>query len=99
MEKVTKEQIAAWKKEHGDIIILNDPLTGLQIVLKKPERKVLKAAFSQSQNDPLALAEVILENCWIHGPEELKKEEGFLLSVNAQIDHITNMRMLEVEKP
>lgn len=98
MEKVTKEQIAAWKKEHGTVIEFTDPESKQKIYLRKPTRKEISFALTEAQHNPLGLVEVILDNCWLAGDDKLKQNDDFVLGVNSRIDEIVTIKMLEVKK-
>lgn len=98
VKEVTQEQIDAWKKKHGDVIEFTDPATGDKCYLSKPSRKVLSFALTEAQNNPLGLVEAILENCWLGGNEDLKKDDAFVLGINSKIDQLVQIKTLEIKK-
>ena len=71
-QEVSQEQIDAWKKQHGDIYAIK--VDGKTAYLKKPDRKTLSFASVAGQKDPMKFNEIILENCFIGGDEEIKKD-------------------------
>jgi hypothetical protein len=96
MNKASKEQIQEWKKKHGEVfeVVVGDKVC----YLHKPTRKILSFAFTKAQNDPLATAEVILENCWLGGDEEIKTDDDYFLGANSQIDKIIEVKEAEIKK-
>lgn len=93
MEKVTKEQIDAWKKKHGDVFKLN---AGDKICyLKKPSRRALGYAASAGATDPLKYNEIILKDSWLAGDEEIQTDDGLFLSVSAKLPNL--IQLVEVE--
>ena len=71
-QEVSQEQIDAWKKQHGEIYAIK--VDGKTAYLKKPDRKTLSFASVAGQKDPMKFNEIILENCFIGGDEEIKKD-------------------------
>ena len=75
--QITQEQIDAWKAKYRDIfkITVEDKVA----YLKKPDRKVLAAATAASTTNPMKFNEVVLNNCWIGGDEDIKIEDSYFL--------------------
>lgn len=97
MAKVTKTQIEAWKKQHGDI--LHIPFSdGKECYLKQPDRRVLGLAYSKGAKDPLAVAEVILANCWLGGDEDVKTGNGYLVAIQDLANEIAGRVEVETHK-
>jgi hypothetical protein len=97
MSKVTEEQIASWKKQHGEVFQLTGP-DGRQAYISKATRKVISLAQFKMQESPISAVEVILENCWLAGDEELKEDDGFVLGVQQHINTIIETKEVEVKK-
>ncbi len=96
MPKVTKAQIDIWKKKHGDIhkLIVDDK----EAYLHKPDRNTLRLALSKAATDPLGMAEVVLDNCWLGGDDEIKTDDSYFLGAMGQVDKIINVRVGSLEK-
>jgi|GEM_PF-820865 len=78
---VSQKQIEKWKEEHGEVLHL--PFgDGKECYLKQPDRRVLGLAYAKGAKDPLASAEVLLNNCWLAGDEEVKTGVGYLLAIS-----------------
>lgn len=95
MAKPTQEQIAAWKKEHGDIFEVS--VDGRYGYLKKPDRKTIAYA-SSVQNNPIKSNEIILNNCWIGGDEEIKTDDSLFMSVQSVLGNILEVKQAELVK-
>lgn len=93
VSEVTQEQIDAWKKEHGDLKKVH--VGSKSCILKKPSRKALSYATVAAQTDPLKYNEIILEDCWLAGDEEIKTDSGLFLSLSAHLTELVGM--VEVE--
>ncbi len=96
-EKVTQEQIDAWKKKHGEIFVLSFE-DGKEAYLKKPDRKVLSFAMTKMQTNPLAFAEVILNQCFIYGDEEVKSSDSYFFGAAAQLEGLIETKQAELKK-
>lgn len=83
---ITKEQIEAWKKEHGKVHVLRVTLKkddADKIVdeavgyLKQPSRNHKATAMSMfSQHQLLECGEFLRDNCWLGGDERLKSDKN-----------------------
>jgi hypothetical protein len=94
--EVTKEQINAWKKEHGDIfkITVEDKVA----YFKKPSRKTLGFASMAGQSNPLKFNEVIMRDCFLGGDDEIKTDDTLFLSASAKLGEIIETKEAELEK-
>lgn len=94
--KATPEQIASWKALHGDIYQVKvDKYYGY---LKKPDRKVLSYATSVGQSDPMKFNELVLQNCWLGGANELKEKDEYFFAVVAQLNVLIEVKEAEIKK-
>ena len=96
MKKLSKEQIEALKKKHGEIfeVEVDDKVC----YLKRPTRKALSLAAAQGQRDPLKYNEVVLANCWVDGDEEIKTEDAYFLGVSGVLDQLIEVKMAALKK-
>lgn len=95
-KEITQEQIDAWKKQHGDIYAIK--VDGKIAYLKKPDRKTLSFASVAGQKDPMKFNEIILENCFIGGDEEIKKDDSLFLAASAKIVELIEVKEAELVK-
>lgn len=87
--KVTKAQIEEWKQAHGSIYELE--ANGKTAYVKDPtsDLRVMKSFVSAREDDPIKGVDVILNNCWLGGDEEIKSEDhkmGLLDQLGQLID-------------
>ena len=95
-KEITQEQIDSWKKQHGDIYAIK--VDGKTAYLKKPDRKTLSFASVAGQKDPMKFNEIILENCFIGGDEEIKKDDSLFLAASAKIVELIEVKEAELVK-
>jgi len=94
--EATKEQIAEWKAKYGEIFKLE--IEDKSCYLRKPDRKVLSAAMSLSKSDPIKFNEVLLNNCWLAGDEEIKYSDEYFMGASAQLDKLMEYKVAELKK-
>jgi hypothetical protein len=93
--EATAEQIAGWKKKHGDIFkaVVGDSVC----YLKKPDRKTMSYVATLG-NNPVRANEALLENCWLDGDEDIKKDDDKFFGVSAQLAEIVQIKEAEITK-
>jgi len=96
MKKPTQAQIKEWKAEYGDIfkIAVEDKIA----YLHSPDRKTLSYATSVGGKDPLKFNEIILNNCWLDGDEEIKTKDAYFLAVSGKLADIIQVKEAKLEK-
>ena len=92
----TPEQIAEWKKKHGDVFELT--VEDKTCILRKPTVKDLSAATAVGQKDPFAFNRIILTNCWLAGDEEIKTNDDYFLAVSGKLGEIIEIKEAEIKK-
>lgn len=92
----TKEQIKLWKQQHGELFQFS--AGEKSCILKKPTRKALSYAAVAGAADPLKYNEVLLNDCWVAGDEEIKTDNGLFLSISARIPELVEMVEFELVK-
>jgi len=93
---VTPEQINEWKAKHGDVFEI--AVEDKRGYIRKPDRKVLGAAMSFAQSNPLKMGEIILTNCWLGGDECIRTDDDYFFGVNAQLEQIITIKEAEIKK-
>lgn len=94
--EITQEQIQEWKAKHGDIFKLK--IEDKVCYLKVPDRKTLSYASSVATKDPLKFNEIILNNAWLGGDEEIKTQDSLFLAASSKIAEIIEVKEAELEK-
>ena len=95
-KNVVQEQIEAWKKKYGDVlcVVVGDKVA----YLKRPSRQALSAAAVVGKNDPMKYNEILLNNCWLDGDEEIKTDDSLFLGVSAKLGELVEVKEAELKK-
>lgn len=70
------------------------------IYLKKPSRAVVGLCLTKGAVNPVAQAEVIIENCYCGGSlgkEAILADTGLLLGINSKMQEILGVKVVEVK--
>ena len=94
--KVTPEQIEQWKAKHGEVFKIK--VCDKECILKRPSRKALGYASVAGKDNPLKFNEVILNDCWLGGDEEIKTDDKLFLSVGSKLPELIQVEEAELEK-
>jgi hypothetical protein len=92
--EVNQEQIDAWKKQHGEVKALI--IDGHIGYLKKPDRKTLGYASTVGSKDPIKFNEIILNNCWLGGSEDIKTDDSLFLSAGQVLADLIQVKEAEL---
>lgn len=93
--EATEKQIADWKKKHGEVYKVT--VEGKSCYLHKPDRKTL-AYVSTAKDNPIRMSELMLNNCWIDGDEEIKTDDALFLGVAQQMGALISIKQAELVK-
>ncbi len=96
MKELSKEQLAALKAKHGDVfqITVEDKCC----YVKKPSRKALGFASMAAKENPLKFNEVILNESWLDGDEEIREDDYLFLSASTKLADIIQIKEAEIKK-
>lgn len=89
-----KEQIAAWKKQHGDIYLIT--VEDKSCVLRKPTRQEL--SFVSGITDPMQFTETLLKQLWLGGDEDMQERDEYFLAISSKLDTVLKLKEAEVKK-
>lgn len=95
-KKVSEEQIAKWKETHGDIFRLK--VGDKECYLRIPSRKGLSYATVVGKTDPIKRFEVILNDAWLGGDDEIKTNDKSFYSVISYLDSLVELEETALEK-
>ncbi len=84
----TAEQIAEWKKKHGDVFAFETEDGKYACYLRRPNRQVVEMASMQTG---FKVSEVILDNCWLGGDNELRTVDRYFIGLQRQIGEIIDV--------
>lgn len=93
---ITTEQIEAWKKKYGEVFIVE--IEDKKAYLKRPSRKALSAAAVVGKSDPMKYNEVLLENCWLGGDEEIKTDDPLFLGASQILAELVEVKEATLKK-
>lgn len=93
---ITKEQIQEWKQQYKDIFVIS--VEDKKVYLRTPDRKTLSYASTLATKDPLKFNEVILDNCWLGGDEEIKTNDELFLAVSSKLPDLIQIKEATLEK-
>jgi len=91
--QATDDEIKAWKEKHGKVHFIK--VLNSICYLKKPSRKALSYASVAGEKDPLKFNEIMLNDCWLGGDEDIKKDDTMFLSVSKNVSKL--IEVLETE--
>lgn len=92
----TPEQIEAWKKQFGEVFLLE--VDGHVAYLKKPSRKVMSLALTTGKSDPIKFGEIILKNTWIEGDQAIQDDDKLFFGTMQQLDQMMEFADAELKK-
>lgn len=92
--KVTKEQIKEWKEKHGELFQIT--VEDKSCILRKPNRKDL--SYASVVKDPIKMSEVLLNNLWVAGDEDIKTDDTLFMAVVNKMDEVLKVKEAEVKK-
>lgn len=95
-QTITPEQIAEWKSKYGDVFRIT--VEDKECYLKAPDRKILSYASSVGTTDPMKFNEIILNECWLEGDEEIKTIDAYFLGVASQLATVCEFKKAELVK-
>ncbi len=94
--QATEEKIAQWKALYRDIYEIE--VDGSVCYLKKPDRATMKAVASVGTGDPIRANEILLENCWLGGDDNIKTDDDKFFGVSSQLANLIEIKQAELKK-
>jgi hypothetical protein len=89
-----KEQIAEWKKKHGDLFEIT--VGGKTCILHRPTRKDL--SYASVVKDPIKMSEIMLKNLWVAGDEEIQTQDDLFLGAISKMEEVLQVKEAEIKK-
>lgn len=94
--QATAEQIDTWRKLHSEV--LEYSCDGKVCYLRRPTRKVLGLASVSSAGDPIAYNEVVINNCWLGGDDDLRLKDEYFLGLSGYASELVAIKSGELKK-
>ena len=92
--KYTKEQLAEWKKKHGELFEIT--VDGKSCILHRPTRKDL--SFASVVKDPIKMSETLLNQLWVSGDEDIKTRDDLFMATVSKMEEIMQVKEAEIKK-
>ena len=92
--KYTKQQIEEWKAKHGDLFEIT--VEGKNCVLHRPTRRDL--SYVSVLTDPIKMTEVMLNQLWVAGDEEIKTRDDLFLAASQKMQEVLEVKAAEIKK-
>jgi hypothetical protein len=110
--KASDEQIAAWKKMHGEGNIWEIEVEGNFCYVKGFDRQTMKLALSQlkmkintekketeiDMQKMLEIGEIGLQNGWLGGSEEIKQNDRLWIAASMQVGELFDLAETKLKK-
>ncbi len=101
--QATPEQIAEWKKTapFGSVYELTVEVPDKETkkcYLKHADRKILGCASVEGGLDPIKFNEIIINNCWLGGDEEIRTNDEYFLACGKQLDVVLKTGSAVIKK-
>jgi hypothetical protein len=92
--KANKEQIAEWKKKHGEIYEIS--VEDKSCFVRKPNRKDL--SFVSVVKDPIKMSETLLKQLWLDGDKEIQENDELFLAVIPKLEEVIKVKESQIKK-
>jgi hypothetical protein len=92
-KKTDANQIVEWKKQHGSIYELT--VGGKKCIVRKPTRQDL--SYISVVRDPIKRKEVLLNQIWLDGDEEIKRDDELFLSLSLKLNELLSLKEVELK--
>ena len=93
-----QETLDSLKARHKDVYEIS--VDGKSCLVRKPGRKDLSFAMagSSSGKDIVRMQEILLENCWLEGDEEIKTDDALFFAAAAKLTGLMETKEAELKK-
>ena len=89
----TAEQIQQYKDKYKQVYEIT--VEDKSCLVRKPNRKDL--SYVSTQKDPIRMSEVMLNQIWLEGDEEIRTDDELFLAVVKKIDEISQKALSDAE--
>lgn len=92
--KYTEEQVAEWKRKHGDIFELS--VEDKSCIVRRPNRKDL--SYVSVVNNPIQMSETLLKQLWVDGDKEILEDDSLFLAVIPKMEEVIKIKESAIKK-
>tara|TARA_R110002049_G_C8732577_1_gene526068 strand:- start:140 stop:433 length:294 start_codon:yes stop_codon:yes gene_type:complete len=96
MYTATKEQIEAWKKEHGDVFRFKSEAHDKAAYYRKPKRKEM--SYLSQIKDGMQFNAQLLKSCYLGGDKEIETNDDIFMGLGENIIQLLQFAKVELEK-
>lgn len=96
MAHVTQNQIATWKKKHGEVFEIR--VKGKKGYFRTPDRATLSLVLANANKDPLRATEIVAKNSFLGGDEELLSDDSLFFSVSSKLHELMQFKEATLKK-
>lgn len=89
-----KEQVAEWKRKHGEIFELS--VEGKSCIVRKPNRKDL--SYVSVVKDPIKMSETLLKQLWVDGDKEIQEDDALFFAVIPKLEEVIKVKEAAIKK-
>lgn len=90
----TKEQVAEWKRKHGDIFELS--VEDKSCIVRRPNRKDL--SYVSVVKNPIQMSETLLKQLWVDGDKEILEDDSHFLAVIPKMEEVIKIKESAIKK-
>ncbi|MGN6604563.1 MAG: hypothetical protein ACTHK8_19040 [Ginsengibacter sp.] len=94
--EVSEEKIQEWKKKYGHVWAVK--IEGSICYLKKASRATLRAALGFLEKDRIKYMEIIVENSWLGGDEDIKTNDEYFYALMEVVPQLVEAKDAEIKK-
>lgn len=87
---VSPEQIEEWKKQHGKVYKYD--VDGKVCYLRSVDRNTYALAASKVTTSPAKFNEIVIENIWLGGDEDIKKQDSYYYGLIDYVEELMNKK-------
>ena len=100
MYTYTQDQLEGWKKKFGDGNVFEVAVEDKKVILHNPSRRDISYAMAGSNQakDSVKFSEILLNQCWIDGDEEIKENDDYFLAVVPVLGALAETKEAEIKK-
>lgn len=92
--KYTKEQVAEWKRKHGDIFELS--VEDKSCIVRRPNRKDL--SYVSVVKNPIQMSETLLKQLWVDGDKEILEDDSLFLAIIPKMEEVIKIKESAIKK-
>jgi hypothetical protein len=94
--EINEKLIAELKAKHPGKELYLVTVEGKGCILRSPSRQDL--SYASVVKDPIKLNEVLLNQLWVAGDEEMKTDDSLFMGVCAKMEEVLKIKEAEIKK-